>query len=340
VLIGLEVFGVLSFAAAKPLGLSTLAAKWGKRLMLLPPALPLAVAAVQLVVFGYGRLRDLRCLPILGAGALVGLYSAFGFMPALSEHFSPREVYESYNALASEGEGLVEYKVGARAAAYYAKGQAIEAENLDTLMDALGGERRTWAVFPTEELAPIDRAFRARTGRHLFVADSRSAKVTLATNQPVPGREDQSFIARFVKREAPAIQHRVDANYDDKIMLLGYDLKLPHGDHVGAGESFEITWYWKALRPVPGGHRVFVHIDAQAMRIHGDHDPVDGRYPIRLWETDDVIVDQQRLEVPPNYPAGPYTIFVGLYSGETRIPVKEGARDDANRVNAGVLRIR
>ena len=83
-----------------------------------------------------------------------------------------------------------------------------------------------------------------------------------------------------------------------------------------------------------------MHVDAEAMRIHGDHDPVDGRYPVRLWDARDVIVDRQRIDVPPNYPAGPYTIYIGFYSGDTRLPVKAGPKDDANRVIAGVLRIR
>jgi hypothetical protein len=85
---------------------------------------------------------------------------------------------------------------------------------------------------------------------------------------------------------------------------------------------------------------VFVHVDAEALRIHGDHDPVDGKYPVRLWEAGDVIIDEQQLEVPSSYAAGAYTIFVGFYSGETRLPVKAGQKDDANRVIAGVLRIR
>jgi hypothetical protein len=115
---------------------------------------------------------------------------------------------------------------------------------------------------------------------------------------------------------------------------------LPHGDHVAAGESFEITWYFKALRAIPRTYRVFVHIDANTLRIHGDHDPLEGRYPVRYWDEGDVVIDRQRIEVPPNYSAGPYTIFMGFYSGETRLVVKEGAHDDANRFNAGVLRIR
>jgi hypothetical protein len=76
------------------------------------------------------------------------------------------------------------------------------------------------------------------------------------------------------------------------------------------------------------------------MRIHGDHDPVDGHYPVRMWDVGDVIVDRQRLEVPASYPGGDYTIYMGFYSGDTRLIVKDGPKDDANRVRAGVLRIR
>jgi 4-amino-4-deoxy-L-arabinose transferase-like glycosyltransferase len=340
VLVGLELFGALCLIAPKSAPLTTQAIKWGKRLMLLPPALPLLVLLLQLAAYGFARLRDLRSLPILIAGAGVGLYAAFGFMPALSAHFSPREVYETYNELAARREPLVEYKVGARAAAYYAQGEAIEVDSLNQLLEQLLLDKRTWAVFPAEELAPIDRMFRTKTGRHLFVADARNAKVTLATNRPIAGRPDQSFLAEFVKREVPTIQHPVRANFEDKIELLGYDLKLPHGDHVAAGESFELTWYFKALRHVPGSYRVFVHIDANSMRVGGDHDPVDGRYPVRMWDPGDVIVDRQRIEVPATNTPGAYTIFMGFYSGETRLKIKEGPRDDVNRVRAGVLRIR
>jgi len=293
----------------------------------------------QLVLYAYAKLRELRNVPLLLAGLGVGGYAALGFMPALSEHFSPREVYETYNKLSKPGETLVEYKVGARAAGYYARGAASEVETVGQLMDQLGSPQRRWAVFPSDELPAIDRLFRARQNRHLFVADARNARAMLATNQPIPGRKDQSFLSEFVLREPPKIQHPVQADFEGKLLLLGYDLKLPHGDTVGPGQYFELTWYWKAVRPA-GNQRVFVHIDDQSNRIHGDHDPVEDRYPVRLWEPGDVIVDKQTLEVPSSYPAGEFTIFVGFYSGDNRMAIKSGPHDDSDRVIAGVLRIR
>ena len=261
-------------------------------------------------------------------------------MPALSGQLSPRGVYDTYNKLAKPHEALAEYGVKSRAAAYYAKGTPLEVDTMTGLIDHLAAADRRWAVFPGEELMEIDRAFRLRTQRHLFVADDRSARAVLATNQAIDGRIDANRLADTVLFQAPPIATPLLVNFDDKVHLLGYKLDLPHGDRVGQGEHFEITWYFQVLRSVPGNYRIFVHVDAPGTRIGGDHDPVEGKYPMRLWSPGDVIVDKQRIDVPANSPSGAYTIYMGLYSGDTRLPIKEGPHDPVDRAIAGVLRIR
>ena len=336
----LLVFGVITLVAGQAIGLTTLVIKWGRRLMLVPFAVPVVIALGQIVMYLLGRLGPYRLLPLLIAGAVVGAWAAQGYLPMLSSHFSPREVYDSYNSLAEGSEPLAEYRVGGRAAAYYARGEVRDLESQGELINFLAADERRWAAFPTDELATIDRAFRQRTGRHLFVADARSARVVLATNQPIEGRENESFVAQFVREEAPPTENPVGAVFDNKIELVGYDLELPHDGYVGAGESFTITWYWKALTAVGGSWKVFVHIDGQGQRLNGDHDPVDGKYPVRLWDEGDVIVDRQELTVPANYRPGPYTIFIGLYSGDSRLEIVSGPEAEDDRVRAGVLRIR
>jgi 4-amino-4-deoxy-L-arabinose transferase-like glycosyltransferase len=340
VLLGLFAFGVAAWVPFSAGKMSTIGIKVGKVLMLVPFALPVVLVLGQLALYGCARLGTERALPILLAGLCVGGYAGFGFMSALSSQFSPREVYDTYNKLAGTKETLIEYKVGARAAAYYAKGDWREVETINQLVDQLAADKPRWAMFPGEELAAIDRQFRDRTQRHLFVADARNDRAMLASNRPVPGRKDENVLSRSVLHTPPKISHPVEANFDDKVMLLGYDLKLPHGDHVGAGEHFDIVWYFKALKSTYGNYKIFVHIDGGDQRINGDHDPVDGKYPVRLWSEGDIIVDEQRLDVPASYPSAAYTIYLGFYAGETRLTVKEGPKDDANRVNAGVLRIR
>jgi hypothetical protein len=163
----------------------------------------------------------------------------------------------------------------------------------------------------------------------------------LATNLPIRGRENESFVARFVLDAPPAnIQHPVGARFEDKIELIGYDLDLPHDGYVGAGESFTVRWYWRALTAVQGTWKVFLHIDGQGNRLNGDHDPVGEKYPVRLWDQNDVVVDEQTLAVPANYRPGPYTMWIGFFSGETRVAVVEGAKDGDNRARAGILTVR
>jgi hypothetical protein len=147
-------------------------------------------------------------------------------------------------------------------------------------------------------------------------------------------------LARSVLDEAPEPQHRVGANYDDVVELIGYDLELPRGDSVGAGQHFRVTWYWRVLGKVPVGYEVFVHIDAHGLRLNGDHVPVAGVYPTQLWDEGDVIADSQELMVPANFRTGDYVIYVGLFSGSKRLEVKSGPNDGVDRVEAGTLPIR
>jgi hypothetical protein len=261
-------------------------------------------------------------------------------MPKLSAHFSPRDVYESYNKLAKPGEPLIEYRVGGRAAAYYAKGKVQELDNVHALVRELQEPGRKFAALPGDELATVDRMFRRKNKQHLFGADLRSDRVILVTNQAIPGRKDENPLAGTVRSDTPKPQHAVHASWEGKIELFGYDLSLPHGDHVGAGERFEITWYFRTLRAVSGDYKLFVHVDGDSQRIHGDHQAVNNTYPVRFWDPGDVIVDRHRLEVPGTFRPATFEIYVGFYAGETRMPVTEGPKDDANRVRAGVLRIR
>jgi hypothetical protein len=340
VLAGVVAFGVLAYAIPAKLHMPTLATRWVRRLVFLPAIVCAAVAAAQIALWGFAKLGQWRFVPLLGAGAIIGVYAAQGYLPALSEHFSPREVYATFNALARGREELAEYNVGGRAAAYYAKGRVAEIDSVEHLIDHLAQPERRWAAFPADELPEIDRRFRQRQHAHLFVADARSARVILATNQPVAGRRDENFLRDLVLQNAPAkIGKLVAANFEKRIELLGYDLDLPHDGYVGAGESFKLRWYFRAISHVPAGYRIFVHVDGKGQRIHGDHDPVDGKYPVRLWDPGDVIVDEQKVDVPANFRGGDYNIYMGFYSGESRLSLESGPNDGSNRVNAGVLRI-
>ena len=336
---GLLVFGLIAWLDLAAIPLTSLGVRIGRKLFFVVPAIPLLIALGQIAFAYSNRLAKLRHVLLIASSLVLAGYTSQAFLPAVSEHFSPRDVFDTYNRLAQKNEPLAQHRVEGRAAAYYAHNEVREIAQRAELLDFLAAPGRRWAAFPADQLADIDVAFRKRTQRHLFVPSSDNARVTLVANQPVANITNENPLARYVLREPPHVEHKVGALFEDAIELVGYNLKLPRGSSVGAGQSFEITWVWRALKPNIGAFKVFVHIDSGAQRINGDHEPVDGTYPVRLWDVGDVILDRQTVSVPATSPPGTYTLFVGFYRGETRLKVKQGAEDGVSRIRAGTVRV-
>jgi hypothetical protein len=322
------------------IGANSLGVRVGEVLFAVPFGVVVMVGLGRVTYHLMTSLRSASLVPMLASAVLLCVWFVGRFHPQASAHFSPREVYDTYNALAADDEPLGEFQVGGRAAAYYAQGDVEELRAESDVMAFLARPTRVWLALPAEQLAQIDRGYRARANRHLFVADARNARVLLATNQPIEGRADENYLAGFVLDAPPQMQHHVGASYDRRIELLGYDLDLPRGDTVGPGQAFTVTWYFRCVTPVAGNYQPFLHVDGFGQRLNGDHEPVNGRYPVRMWSEGDIVVDRQELRVPANFPPGDYTFFLGFYAGESRLEVVEGPEDDANRVAAGRLRVR
>ena len=332
-------FGLMCFVL--DLRIASVAVRVGRVGFFVPFVVAALVFGLPWLRYAYGRLGRQRVFPALAGGLAVGGFLALSFQPTLSRHFSPKPVYDAYNELSGgRPEPLASYKQPSTAGEYYTRASIQEISTPADLIRFLqeGGQR--WAVVPSDDLPAVDSAYRRQLGKHLYVADARSAQLILVAAVPIEGRENQSFLERAVLKEPPQPQHPVEASFEDRIELVGYDLLLPGGDSVGAGQRFELTWYWRVLSKPPSGYQVFVHIDGDGLRLNGDHTPVDGRYPTKLWDPGDVIVDTQELTVPANYGVGDYTIYVGFFSGSKRLEVKSKPADDSNRVNAGALQVR
>lgn len=333
------VFGLMCLVL--DLRIASLLVRVGRVAFFLPFVLAALVFGLPWLRHAYGKLRAAGIFPVLLGGLSVGAFLVLSFQPALSQHFSPKQVYDAYVELTAEDhEPLAVYRVQSTAAYYYTSVPIEQIENEAEALAFLGRAGRRWVVMPAEQLPQLDRSYRQKTGKHLYVADARSARLLLIASVPVEGRPNASFLEAAVLREAPDVQHRVTANYQDRIELVGYDMSLPGGDSVGAGERFEITWYWRVLDDPPAGYTVFVHIDREGLRLNADHEPVAGRYPATLWQKGDVIVDTQEILVPANFPPGDYPIYAGWFRGNDRLEVRSGPQDGADRVRAGVLSVR
>ncbi len=332
-------FGALTLFVALPI--PTVAARIGRIGFVVPFALAALVFGLPWLRFAWGRLGGRRYLPALAGSLTVGAFVSLSFQPALSQHFSPKPVYAAYARLAaSEAEPLAVYRLSPAAARFYTKGSVREIGTQEELLSFLREGEQRWAVIAADQLPELNRAYRSQSGEHLYVADARSARLLLLAARPVEDRPNQSFIAKAIPKVAPPVQHPVGANYDDVVQLIGYDLDLPGGDSVGAGQRFTVTWYWRVIGKAPTGYQIFVHIDGYGLRINGDHVPVEGRYPTRLWQKGDVVVDRQSIRVPPNFRGGEHPIYVGLFKGSKRLRIRSGPQDGDDRLRAGTLRVR
>lgn len=109
------------------------------------------------------------------------------------------------------------------------------------------------------------------------------------------------------------IEHRLDADFEGRVVLLGYDVK---GTEVEPGGSLEVTLYWRSLVPMQDDYSVFVHLLGSPDLVLAQRDtyPGLGSYPTSLWEPGDTIADRYVLPVPRAILApSEATIEVGLY---------------------------
>lgn len=150
---------------------------------------------------------------------------------------------------------------------------------------------------------------------------------------------DRKSVADVVSTTPQPVRVPVGAVFGRAMELRGVDLPttaLSRGARVQAALAFSV------VGDVDSDWQVFVHIDAAdgaAFRINADHWPAAGRYRTGLWRRGEHVVDRFEQTIPMNAPAGVYDVWVGLYRGDTRLPVTTpgGRVDTENRVRVGQI---
>jgi 4-amino-4-deoxy-L-arabinose transferase-like glycosyltransferase len=301
------------------------------------------------LVMGFvGDLLRHRAPGLALGGAVVGLVLCLFYYPALANQLSPKEVFESYRQVCP-GAPLALLGVGGRTAAYYAGGQP------QTLSDTTGaynwltaagtGQRRCLAM-KAEELPKLNQLWREHSPpesrTNLPIVDARSSQILLAASALAPGDKDENPLSAMVLSAMPKPQRPLDANMDDKLTVIGIDLLDERGklvDSIAPGKTYHMKTYYKVLAPVTTEWEGFIHIDGFHRRHNGDHKPMNGKYPMSLWLPGDLLVDDHEFKLEPNFTPGTYTIYFGLFAGDTRLKVKSGPNDGDNRINGGPLKV-
>jgi 4-amino-4-deoxy-L-arabinose transferase-like glycosyltransferase len=273
-----------------------------------------------------------------------GLLLSLGYYPLLTAQISPKQVFDAYRQEARPGEALGMLGPGAASASYYAGRTVPSFDNATHAFEWLvAANERRWLVIRQSDLGTMNTLYRGHQNppQNLPVLDARSSEILLVSNQ-LGGRRNDNPLEQFVLSRAPHPSHALDANFGDKLDVLGWDALDRDGhpvDDVEPGRRYSFVIYYHVVQPVSGSWDTFIHIDGFQRRFNGDHPTLDGKYPFNLWRVGDFIADRYSFELEPNFGAGRYQVYFGLYSGNRRLEVRRGQAAE-NRLEAGYLEVR
>jgi 4-amino-4-deoxy-L-arabinose transferase-like glycosyltransferase len=316
-------------------------------------ALPLATLAlrdaVRFVAAASAGTGWRRWLPTRGAlavlgGVLGGTTLSLGFYPALAAQLSPQGSFDAFHRLAAPGEELAVVGTSSAAAPYAAGREVTALAGMEQASEWLlePGARR-WLVLKADALGGLNSRYRAHASNpeNLPILDGRSSEILLASNRLLPGEKSQNPLDRYLLAKPPAPTHLLDANLGDALDVLGWDVTDLDGEPLSAvvpGRRYEFVIYYRVVARIAGTWETFVHIDGFQRRFNADHPTLDGHYPFALWNVGDLIADRHEFALEPNFTRGAYQVYVGLYSGSRRLPVRRGTATD-DRLSAGELRV-
>jgi hypothetical protein len=263
-------------------------------------------------------------------------------------NLSPRAGIETYSERAGTGEPLYAFRSSGQMGVFYGGEPFEEVTSQPELFRLMDEKKRIFFYFKREEAPSLDLAYKEKSHEHIPIVDDSSWRFLLATNRAIPGMPELNPIAKMVHLAPPEPEFTVFANLDNKVEYLGYDLVTSHMDRTpdgrrdiwaGALEKITLRTYWHCTGRVNGSYKFFIHVDGFGLRLNGDHEVLDGRYPTRYWRPGDYLVDEYTMSVPIHFRPGNYSIFMGLFQGDDRLPQVSGPGQD-NRILAGILKVK
>ena len=214
----------------------------------------------------------------------------------------------------------------------------------------------TWGEHASLLLQSNQRdGIRAYNGRHCFVYPQQTETTTTYVIVPnddkisllllpnyfpqgqvayegVLGNGEHYFTAYQIADDSSAQfspQIPLEANWDDKIKLLGYDLEK---QVYASGENISLTLYYQPLIDMKNNYTGFIHLWGEADPQSGniiygqrDREPCFQSYPTSFWQAGEVIRDTFTIPITPEAEPGIYQLVTGFYKWPelTQLPLLE-----------------
>jgi arylsulfatase A-like enzyme len=123
----------------------------------------------------------------------------------------------------------------------------------------------------------------------------------------VPAQAAQALLA-----SRPQIAAPLDIDLGDRVRLLAVDAPAK----AKPGDTIQLTWTFEARGQVGPGWKMFVHVEPPSGAfVNADHVPAR---PFEWWRPGQFIRYTTTVTLPRDRPAGRYTVWAGMFSGEQR----------------------
>ncbi len=157
---------------------------------------------------------------------------------------------------------------------------------------------------------------------------------------PQPKRIPAGYVPQHLLASEPSPLTRVDVTLGDKVVYLGNIVDTPR---IIPGNVLKVKHYWKVVRPVGPGWRVFT-------LLHGAPDradfmnlaPTDMQlaHAPATWRAGEIIEDEQELVLRPDWKSATATLLVGLIAvGEHGVGDRMAATGPNTRDRAVIARV-
>ena len=137
----------------------------------------------------------------------------------------------------------------------------------------------------------------------------------------------------------PEVQHPMEANFEDKLLFLGYDLK---GRPAAGGQFVHLNLYWKAQQKMREDYGIALRLLDGENRLWGQADraPLNGHYPTSQWPTGQIIRDDYELLIDVGTPPGWYRLEMVVHDGSRQLAVVgEDPSPQGTAVDIGTLQV-
>ncbi len=187
---------------------------------------------------------------------------------------------------------------------------------------------------------PVRGGFRGARGggraRLLLGAAAISCAACVGSSEP---GQLPSELSQYVVEATPEAITPLNINYDDKITLVGAEVKP--GEPVKPGDRVRLKMYWRVHQVLDDPDwKLFTHVfDGKDRRLLN----IDNVGPLRRfrrnhqawppgrWEAGKIYVDEQSFVVPRNVRTDEIRVATGIWKGRERLAVKGGPSLSGNR---------